>query len=294
MQELGSGDTRHRPIALGGALVTVVEPRRGHEVEYNRWYERDHFYAGCMIGAWTIQGGRYVATRDLKQLRYPVENDVIPDPTSGSYMAIYWILAGKFNEWMEWGTAQVKWLHENGRMFAERDHIHTVMYKYRSRYELEDGVPVELALDHRSPYCVLFVGEPLEGIGLDDIDGFLAALRAPLRGGRRVHAGAAARRRTERRAPQRRRPSLHGAVVRRRRPAQDLERDLRAPRSRPRGRRDRDHEVLRPVPRHRGRHRHVHRPALVTPVCAFFGAIRRKTRKRWASGIAVRAAWSAM
>ncbi|HEY3832466.1 MAG TPA: hypothetical protein VGO03_09255 [Acidimicrobiia bacterium] len=179
MQELGSGDTRHRPIALGGALVTVVEPRRGQEVAYNRWYERDHFYAGCMIGAWTVQGGRYVATKDLKALRYPLENDVIPDPTSGSYVAIYWILAGKFAEWMEWGTAQVKWLHENGRMFTERDHIHTVMYKYRSRYEREDGVPVELALDHRSPYCVLFVGEPMEGIGLDDIDGYLARYALP-------------------------------------------------------------------------------------------------------------------
>ena len=83
MQELGSGDTRHRPIALGGALVTMVEPRRGHEVEYNRWYERDHFYAGCMIGAWTVQGGRYVATRDLKALRYPVDNDVVPRPHVG-------------------------------------------------------------------------------------------------------------------------------------------------------------------------------------------------------------------
>ena len=34
----------------------MVEPHRGHEVAYNRWYERDHFYAGCMIGAWTIAG----------------------------------------------------------------------------------------------------------------------------------------------------------------------------------------------------------------------------------------------
>ena len=38
------------PIKLGSILLTVVEPRRGHEVAYNRWYERDHFYAGCMIG----------------------------------------------------------------------------------------------------------------------------------------------------------------------------------------------------------------------------------------------------
>ena len=37
-------------IALGSALFTLVEPHTGHEVAYNRWYERDHFYAGCMNG----------------------------------------------------------------------------------------------------------------------------------------------------------------------------------------------------------------------------------------------------
>lgn len=148
----------------------MVEPRKGHEVAYNRWYERDHFYAGCMIGAWTVQGGRYVATRDLKALRYPADSPVCPDPMSGSYVAIYWILAGKFGEWMQWGTEQVQWLHANGRMFAERDHIHTVMYRFHTEYEQPDGVPVELALDHRSPYCVLLVGEPADGVELDAVD----------------------------------------------------------------------------------------------------------------------------
>ncbi len=124
-QELGSGDTRRKPIALGGALVTMVEPHRGHEVAYNRWYERDHFYAGCLIGAWTIAGARYVATADLKALRYPADSPVCPDPTSGSYVSIYWILAGKFGEWMKWGTDQVNWLHANDRMFeAPRPHPH--------------------------------------------------------------------------------------------------------------------------------------------------------------------------
>ena len=31
------------PIKLGSMLLTLVEPHRGHEVAYNRWYERDHF-----------------------------------------------------------------------------------------------------------------------------------------------------------------------------------------------------------------------------------------------------------
>ena len=103
IQEVGSGDTRVRPIKLGGALITLVEPHEGHQVEYNRWYERDHFYAGCMIGAWTIAGTRYVATRAEKAKRYPAASSFAPDTTKGSYLALYWILAGKFGEWMKWG-----------------------------------------------------------------------------------------------------------------------------------------------------------------------------------------------
>jgi hypothetical protein len=173
-QEVGSGDSSQRPIRLGGALITIVEPHRGREVAYNRWYERDHFYAGCLIGAWTIQGSRYVATRDLKALRYPKDSPICPDPSSGSYIAIYWILAGKLDEWIRWGTDQVKWLHANGRMFAERDHVHTSMYRFRSEYRAnEDGVPVELALDHHSPYLVFLVGRPRDGSTLDEVDAFL-------------------------------------------------------------------------------------------------------------------------
>ncbi len=175
MQELGSGKTDERPVRLGGALVTIVEPHRGHEVAYNRWYERDHFYAGCLIGSWTLSGARFVATRDLKALRYPADSPVISDPTGGSYLALYWILAGGFGKWMHWGSEQVAWLHERDRMFEHRDHAHTLMYKFRTQYEAPDGVPVELALDHRSPYVVVVVGEPSEGTSLDEIDAWFAS-----------------------------------------------------------------------------------------------------------------------
>ena len=179
MQELGSGKTSERPVRLGGALVTIVEPHRGHEVAYNRWYERDHFYAGCMIGAWNISGARFVATRDLKALRYPADSPVIPDPTTGSYLALYWVLAGKFGQWMQWGSEQVRWLHENDRMFEDRDHVHTLMYKFRTEFEEADGVPVELALDHRSPYVVVVIGEPSEGTSLDDVDAWFRSHPLP-------------------------------------------------------------------------------------------------------------------
>lgn len=157
-QEVGSGKSRRgRPIELGGALVTLVEPHVGHEVAYNRWYERDHFYAGCMVGAWTLAGARFVATRDLKDLRAP-GSTIAADPLDGSYLSLYWLLAGRFGEWMEWGTRQVRWLIDEDRMFPHRDHVHTVMYRFHSEVPgRDDGVPVELALDHRSPSLVMTV-----------------------------------------------------------------------------------------------------------------------------------------
>src|SRR5208283_544258 len=80
------------PIKLGSMLLTVVEPHRGHEIAYNRWYERDHFYAGCMIGEGCFAGRRWVATRDLKRLRYPEGGPVVPSREVGSYLSLYWIL----------------------------------------------------------------------------------------------------------------------------------------------------------------------------------------------------------
>ena len=59
-------------VRLGSMLFTLVEPHRGFEVAYNRWYERDHFYAGCMVGPWLFAGRRFVATRALKDLRFGI------------------------------------------------------------------------------------------------------------------------------------------------------------------------------------------------------------------------------
>jgi len=152
------------PVRVGSMLYTQVDPEPGYEVDYNRWYERDHFYAGCMIGAWTISGSRYVATAEHKALRFPEDSPVVDDLAAGSYVALYWVLAGKFGEWMKWGTDQVNWLHANDRMFPHRDHIHTTMYKFRAEAHAEaDGVPVELALDRGYPGLVLMMAEPPEG-----------------------------------------------------------------------------------------------------------------------------------
>jgi hypothetical protein len=179
VQAVGTGISTEKPIKLGGALFTMVEPHKGHEVAYNRWYERDHFYAGCMIGSWNFGGGRFVATRACKEKRYAADPSVTPDAMVGSYLAIYWILDGHFDDWMRWGTNQVNWLHENGRMFAERDHVHTLMYTFLAEHNQPDGVPIELALDHHFPGIVAVIGELAEGKTHDDAMAFFAGREVP-------------------------------------------------------------------------------------------------------------------
>jgi hypothetical protein len=53
------------------------------------------------------------------------------------------------------------------------------MYKFRTEYEEPDGVPVELALDHRSPYVVVLIGEPSGGTSLDDVDAWFRSRPLP-------------------------------------------------------------------------------------------------------------------
>ena len=180
IQGVGTGDSSERPIKLGSMLFTLVEPHAGREVEYNRWYERDHFYAGCMIGAWTVAGSRFVATRECKAKRYPADSPIAPDPLNGSYLALYWILAGKLDEWMRWGTDQVNWLHTNGRMFLDRDHVHTLMYELADeRSANPGGVPAELALDRRYPGIVATIGEIAEGHTVDEVVAWSATRECP-------------------------------------------------------------------------------------------------------------------
>lgn len=136
-------------VDVGTMLFTLVEPHRGHEVAYNRWYERDHFYAGCLVGPYNFAGRRWVAPRRLKALRRPTDGP-------GSYLALYWVAAGHHDEWNRWAYRELRALHEAGRMFAHRDHVHTLLYRRdRVVHRDADPVPAALALDH--PFAGLVV-----------------------------------------------------------------------------------------------------------------------------------------
>lgn len=147
--EVGSVDDY--PVKVGSMLLTLVDPSKGYEQAYNRWYERDHFYAGCMIGPWLFAGSRWVATRELKDLRWPKDGDAVAAPSdAGSFIAIYWVEQGHHTEHFDdWAVPQVRDLYANGRGFAERRHVHTSMFDHlASLYRDPDPVPVDLALDH--------------------------------------------------------------------------------------------------------------------------------------------------
>lgn len=138
-------------------LFTLVDPTRGHESDYNRWYETDHLYAGCMVGPWLFASRRWVATRDLKDLRIPEavpEEAAVASPLdAGSYLATYFIHAGHEAEHFEWANKQVFELYANERGFEGREHAHTSLYFAVGDHRGDSPIPAHMALDH--PYAGL-------------------------------------------------------------------------------------------------------------------------------------------
>jgi hypothetical protein len=172
---LEAGGVDDYPVKVGSILLTLVDPHKGFEKAYNRWYERDHFYGGCMIGPYLFAGSRWVATRELKNLRWPAGDTTVAKPTdAGSYVAIYWVEKGHHGDHFDvWARDQVRALYAEGRGFPERSHVHTILFDtIGAVYRDADPVPVDLALDHG--YDGIFA------VWLDAAEGDAAALHAKL------------------------------------------------------------------------------------------------------------------
>jgi hypothetical protein len=158
-------------IELGSVLVSLLDPTRGQEVEFHRWYERDHFYSGCMIGPWFFSGRRFVATRALKNLRYPATTPVIDDVSRGSYLALYWILAGHHAEAEDWAVQQVNQLIAEDRMIPSRIPVQAGFYQHRwNAYRDADGVPAELALEHPFEGVAMLMVDRAPGVSAEALD----------------------------------------------------------------------------------------------------------------------------
>ncbi len=167
-------------IKLGSILVSLLDPDPGRAVEFHRWYERDHFYAGCMVGPGFFAGRRFVATRPLKAIRPKSSPEVIPEGAEGTYLALYWIVEGEYEQTLRWAVDKVNWLGANGRMAAVRKQAHAGFYVTRfTALRDEDGVPPELALDHPFPGVVLTLSLRREGVEPEALDRFLLEEQLP-------------------------------------------------------------------------------------------------------------------
>jgi hypothetical protein len=156
-------------VELGAGILALMDPHHGYEKAWNRWYERDHMYGAAIMAPWTIAGARFVATRDLKALRYPAQGP-FGDAERGSYLICYWIQADHLADQQAWVLAEMKKIAEQGRNFDQRDAVSATAYDfYRAVTRDEDGVPPHLALDHRYPGVVLVVAERDDAVSLDDL-----------------------------------------------------------------------------------------------------------------------------
>jgi hypothetical protein len=134
-------------VAIGTAIVALIEPHEGQAREFNRWYERDHFYAATTAGPGAFAGARWVATRACKAVR-PSGGQWFGDPARGSFLTTVWLLDGKQPEWDNWVTREMEDLRAQNRMFAGRDHVHTAVYRYCCEVRAEDAPSAAVALDH--------------------------------------------------------------------------------------------------------------------------------------------------
>jgi len=148
-------------VRLGSAIVSLVEPHPGHGVAFHRWYERDHFYAGCLSGPGFFAGRRFVATRALKALRAPAGATPFGgDLGRGSFLALYWLDADLEEQAVAWSVEAFHALRDAGRIFAPADVAHAGFYRVAHVASRDpDGVPAALALDHPFPGLALTLVE---------------------------------------------------------------------------------------------------------------------------------------
>lgn len=112
-------------VKVGHALITMVEPHPGHEHAYHRWYEDDHYYAGAMAMPWMFAGRRWVATRELQELRYPDKSAIAQPVGAGCYLSTYWVTDGRYDDHMKWTVGINKRLNRDGRVYQDRTHVFT-------------------------------------------------------------------------------------------------------------------------------------------------------------------------
>ncbi|MFJ3212593.1 hypothetical protein [Streptomyces flaveolus] len=176
-------DGRPHDVAVGHALITMVEPHVGHERAYNRWYEDDHFFSGALFEPWLFAGRRWVATHDLQQLRYPKDSTGVADPiTKGCYLGTYWITPGRLGDHKQWTFAVNRRLSAEDRINRDRDHVFTSFQDKAATVYRDQDVPNEVfSLMDPAPGLVLEVVDAPTAAARDELERWLAQEHLPSR-----------------------------------------------------------------------------------------------------------------
>ena len=161
-------------VALEGVVYTLVDVHDGHDLQFEKWYESDHFYAGGVLGPYVLSGRRWYASKMLRDTRYVSADCPLPDPYAGTNLGTYFLVTGGLAGFYDWINPQLMQLRSQGRMFADRTHVNTDGYRLERQLDFAGASEVapHVALDH--PFPGLFVtyldpntpAEPGESVAL--------------------------------------------------------------------------------------------------------------------------------
>ena len=167
------GASEHR-IGVGGALISLVEPDPGTEHAYNRWYEDDHYYSGALYMPWMFSGRRYVATRELQELRYPDPSPIADPVGAGCYLHLYWITPDHVDDHIRWSVGTNVVLRATDRIHLQRRHVFTAFHDHVGSWARDTPGPRDFhALDHPYPGLVMEVIDAAEGSTRDELGAYL-------------------------------------------------------------------------------------------------------------------------
>lgn len=121
-------------VGVGHMLLNIADPHPGHERDYGRWYEDDHFFPAAMMAPFVFAGRRWLAPASVRELQYARPGGEFDGIGCGSSAATYWIAPGHLNDYFGWAAGTGPQLDAQGRNFAERrlifvsfaDHIGSV------------------------------------------------------------------------------------------------------------------------------------------------------------------------
>jgi hypothetical protein len=144
-------------VELEGVVYTLVDVHEGHDADFERWYESDHFYSGGVLGRSVLSGRRWYASKALRDARFVGDDCLLPAPYQGTNLATYWLTRGGLDAFYEWVRPTLMSLRADGRMFADRTHVNTDGYRVESVLDFPHASAVRphVALDH--PFPGLFV-----------------------------------------------------------------------------------------------------------------------------------------